>query len=151
MKHRPVVFLEENPLWVPILKAKERLEFSKSIYQRFLLLKSRTDSTFKLLFQCNKKVMVTLTLQWNSVCTPCWLILWNEEDFLRRSIGKKGKEWRWSLSRNSWSTEFGEIHHWCILCSIIPGPFATDTLSVAVEEQHDFPWHYVLRDIHYIH
>ena len=38
------------------------------------------NQTFKLLFQCNKEVMVTLALQWKGVCTHCLVILFYEED-----------------------------------------------------------------------
>lgn len=31
------------------------------------------------------------------VFVSCWFILWNGEDFLWRSVGKKGKKWRWVL------------------------------------------------------
>ena len=50
------------------------------------------NQTFKLLFQCNKEVMVTLALQWKSVCIHYLLILFYEEDFPLRYIEEKGKK-----------------------------------------------------------
>ena len=50
------------------------------------------NQAFKLLFQCNKEVMVTLALQWKGACTHCLLILFDEEDFPLRCIGEKGKK-----------------------------------------------------------